>query len=408
MAYNLRSFIRKVPRNDFKEYLAKKYPDIAFNVDFLIKKKDDDKFTLGDKKYIDYITTVIQGLEEEQQLSINRDCELSYIITQDDIAINALNDALEFHGTTLNQSFCLERQSPESKALIVQINFPEVMGLAIKYHSMDKYSNGSKHSQYRIAGGFGFKDDDETKERFEQAINVSVNKKHVLNLKTKTEWLERTLENGETVKQIIFYREKPPSAVQRFNNNEVETDFLLFVSEGAIRFNPKTGMIDITGEGGKEFHESIKENFQEILLEQAPEDQEVIKKVEPRDINFSIFNTKPNFEPYYNGFFTSVEVESITLISGKVYYIINNKSDGDRDAYQQLKSFAKLHDIATSKYRIQKVGIRCIIQSNETDDEEIISFDLTYPNKSNLPNQHSIHQKPIETLLSKMKIISDG
>lgn len=51
MAYNLKSFIRKVPRNDFKEYLTTKYPDIEFNSDFLSQDKNN-KFELIEKSIL--------------------------------------------------------------------------------------------------------------------------------------------------------------------------------------------------------------------------------------------------------------------------------------------------------------------------------------------------------------------
>jgi hypothetical protein len=407
MAYNLKSFIRKVPRNDFKEYLTTKYPDIEFDDKYLSKDKND-KFEFGDRKYGEYITKLIKGLDGKQQLSINHDCELSYIITQDDFAIQALDNAIEEKQSLISEGLNLERQSAESKALILQINYPEIINLAVKYYSLDKYSNGTKQSQYNLSGGFEFKQDEETKRLFEEAINKSVNKKNIIQLKTKTDWIERTLANGEKVQQIILYHEKQPTAVQQFNEentDELKIDFLLIVSEGAISFNPKTGAIYIAGEGGKDFHDSIKEDFQKIAVKQ-PEDKELeIKKIEPNNINYKVFNTKPNFEPHYNGYFKSVEVELIRLINGKVSYLINNKSDGNRDVYQNLKSFAKINDIEKTAYKISKVGICCVIQQNETDDEEIISFDLTYPNKSSLPNQHSVHQKPIEELLKTMSIL---
>lgn len=407
MAYNLKSFIGKVPRSDFKEYLTTKYPDVEFDDKYLSKCKND-KFELGDRKYGDYITKLIQGFDDKEKLSINHDCELSYIITQDDTAINALDDAIEVNQEAISEDFNIERQSAQSKALIIQVTYPKIITLAVKYHSLDKYSNGNKHSHYSIDGGFEFKQDDETKKLFEEAINKSVNKKNIIQLKTKADWIERILENGETVQQIIFYREKPPSAVQKFNDDELETDFLLIVSEGAISFNPKTGSIYIAGEGGKKFHDSIKEDFQELVIEQPEDDKLEIKKIEPKDINFDVFNTKPNFEPYYNGYFKSVEVESLRLIKSgqKKYIAIEDKHDEKRDAYQELSKLNKFYeDISKTSYSISKVGIRCVIQPNETDDEEIISFDLTYPNKSNLPNQHSIHQKPIEELLKKMGIL---
>jgi hypothetical protein len=406
LPYNLKSFISKVPRNDFKECITTKFPDVEFDDKYLSIGKND-KFELGDRKYGDYITKLIQGLDAKQQLSINHDCELSYIITQDDTAIKALDDALEVNQDAISEGFNLERQSPESKALIVQIKHPEIIDLAVKYYSLDKYSNGTKHSQYCIEDGFEFKHDEETKKLFEKAINESVNKKNIIKLKTKADWIERTLENGEKVQQIIFYREKPPSAVQKFNEDEIETDFLLIVSEGAISFNPKTGSIYIAGEGGKDFHDSIKENFQEIVLEQPEDKEQEIKKIEPKNINFEVFNTKPDFAPHYNGYFKSVEVESIKLLKTgqKKYITIEDKHDDKRDAYQELSKLSKFYeDISKTPYSISKVGIRCVIQKNETDDEEIISFDLTHPNRSNLPNQYSIHQKPIEELLKNMTI----
>ena len=407
MAYNLKSFIRKVPRSDFKEYLITKYPSINFNDDFLSIDKNN-KFKIGERKYLDYITKLIQNLSEEQQFSINRDCELSYIITQDEIAINSLNDAIEVNHDLISEGFNLERQSHQAKALIVQVNYPEIIKLAVKCYSLDKYSNGSKHSQYNLSGGFNFKQDEESKKLFEKAINEAINKKNIIPLKTKTDWLERTLENGEKVQQIIVYREKPPLAMQQFNKDEVETDFILFVSEGAIRFNPETGAIYIAGEGGKDFHDSIKEHFQNIILEKSEDEQQEIKKVEPKNINFEVFNTKPNFEPHYNGYFKKVEVESLRLVKSgqKKYLTIEDKQDDNRDAYQELSKINPFfEDVSNTAYKISKVGIRCAIKKNETDDEEIISFDLTYPNKSSLPNQHSVHQKPIEELLKTMSIL---
>lgn len=401
MAYNLTSFIRKVPRNDFKEYLTTKYPTLDFDDDFL-KLKKNKTFKITDKKYIDYITSIIQSLTDLQQINLHNDCELAYTITQDAIAINALNDAIELNKTTTGEIINTERQSPQATALIVQQSNPEIIELAIKYYSLDKYSHGLKHSQYHVEDGFTFKQGEETKDSFETAINQEVNKKNIITLKTKTDWVERELESGEVVQQIVFYREKQPTAVHRFNENDIETDFVLFVSEGAIRFNHRTGAIDITGEGGKEFHDSIKKHFQTIIIEQSEEKQ--ISKIEPKNINFDVFNTKPNFEPYYKGFFKIVEVESIKLIDGKESYLISNKKD-DRDVYKSLYKFSKVDDVAKTQYKTSKVTIRCIIQANESDKEEIVSFDLTYPNKSSLPNQHSKYQKPIEELLVKMKIV---
>lgn len=407
MAYNLKSFIRKVPRNDFKEYLITKYPSINFNDDFLSIDKNN-KFELIERKYLEHVIKLIQNLNEEQQFSINRDCELSYIITQDEIAINALNNVIEINQEEISENVNLQRQSPEAKALIVQINYPKIVDLAVKYYSFDKYSNGSKHSQYNLSGGFNFKQDEESKKLFEKAINEAINKKNIIPLKTKTDWLERTLENGEKVQQIIVYREKPPSAFQKFNKNEIETDFLLIVSEGAITFNPKTGAIYIAGEGGKDFHDSIKEHFQDIILEKSEDEQQEIKKVEPKNINFEVFNTKPNFEPHYNGYFKKVEVESLRLVKSgqKKYLTIEDKQDDNRDAYQELSKINRFFDdVSKTAYKISKVGIRCIIQKNETDDEEIVSFDLSSHNRSSLPNQHSVHQKPIEELLKTMSIL---
>jgi hypothetical protein len=86
MNYNLKGVLRKIPRDNFKQYLQQKFnfPDLE-NIYWQASSI---------RVYIESVSEYIRQISDENQGIINWGCEIAFILTENYQGIQALNDAL--------------------------------------------------------------------------------------------------------------------------------------------------------------------------------------------------------------------------------------------------------------------------------------------------------------------------